>query len=103
MTSMTETPGRRTLSEILSQPRSWRECLNALHRQIPAVREKFQTSAEALFVGCGSSFYVAQAAEHCWTYLTRQNARAPPSSQLLPYPELLAPKPNASRSALIPL
>ncbi|PYV16854.1 MAG: hypothetical protein DMG21_10350 [Acidobacteria bacterium] len=101
MTSMTETPGRRTLSEILSQPRSWRECLNALDRQIPAVREKFQSSAEALFVGCGSSFYVAQAAESCWTHLTGQKARAAPASELLLYPELLAPKPNACRPVLI--
>jgi len=93
--------GTHTLDEILSQPRCWRECFRALAGQIPAVREKFDAPAEALFVGCGSSHYIAQAAASGWTHLTRSEARAVPASELLLFPELVLSNEHARRPILI--
>lgn len=101
MTSMSESRGRHTLSEILSQPHAWRECLNSLEGQIPPVREKFNSSSEALFLGCGSSFYVAQAAAAAWIHLTGKKAFAAPASELLLYPDLVVPNPKACQPILI--
>ncbi|PYV32257.1 MAG: hypothetical protein DMG22_14000 [Acidobacteria bacterium] len=93
--------GTHTFDEILSQPRCWRECFRALAGQIPAVREKFDAPAEALFVGCGSSHYIAQAAASGWTHLTRSEARAVPASELLLFPELVLSNEHARRPILI--
>jgi len=93
--------GTHTFDEILSQPRCWRECFRALAGQIPAVSEKFDAPAEALFVGCGSSHYIAQAAASGWTHLTRSEARAVPASELLLFPELVLSNEHARRPILI--
>jgi glucosamine--fructose-6-phosphate aminotransferase (isomerizing) len=42
-----------------------------------------------LFTGCGTSFYLAEAAASCWTLLTGQPARAVPSSEILLFPQLV--------------
>jgi glutamine---fructose-6-phosphate transaminase (isomerizing) len=93
--------GTHTLDEILSQPRCWRESLQALAPQIPSVRERLAEPAEALFVGCGSSHYVAQAAASGWTHLTGFEARAVPASELLLFPELALSNSHAQRPILI--
>jgi len=93
--------GTHTLDEILSQPRCWRECFKALAGQIPAVRGKFAEPAEALFIGCGSSHYIAQAAASGWTHLTGFQARAVPASELLLFPELVLPNSHTRRPILI--
>jgi glucosamine--fructose-6-phosphate aminotransferase (isomerizing) len=43
---------------------------------------------EWLFVGCGTSFYLAEAAASAWTMLTGQRARALPASEVLLFPLL---------------
>ena len=57
-------PGMNTLAEILSQPRCWKECFKALDEsdQLEKVKELFSNDAECLFIGCGSSYYISQAA-----------------------------------------
>jgi len=79
-----------TLTEILSQPEIWRSSLRELGRNVA-----FQTALnnassrrEWLFVGCGSSFYLAEAAAASWILLTGQRARALPASELLLFPQL---------------
>jgi len=79
-----------TLSEILSQPEIWRSSLRELGRNV-AFQSALRNAAyrrEWLFVGCGSSFYLAEAAAASWTMLTGQRARALPASELLLFPQL---------------
>jgi len=79
-----------TLNEILSQPEIWRSCLRSL-RDDPAfelMKNKASTRKSWLFIGCGTSFYLAEAAASCWTLLTGQSARAIPASELLLFPQL---------------
>lgn len=79
-----------TLTEILSQPGIWRSCLRSL-RSDPAfelMKSNASTLKSWLFVGCGTSFYLAEAAASCWTLLTGQAAHAIPASELLLFPQL---------------
>jgi glucosamine--fructose-6-phosphate aminotransferase (isomerizing) len=79
-----------TYAEILSQPETWLTSQRAL-----ATDSAFQKAAaiaasrkEWLFVGCGTSFYLAEAAAASWTLLTGQRARALPASEILLFPRL---------------
>jgi glucosamine--fructose-6-phosphate aminotransferase (isomerizing) len=84
-------PGGYSLDEILSQPKFWRHCLEALEREgsLAEVRKPFATATEWLFVGCGSSYYLALAAAASWSAITGMRARAIPASELLLFPELV--------------
>jgi glutamine---fructose-6-phosphate transaminase (isomerizing) len=83
-------PGTHSLREILSQPRCWNSCLKELPQSISAqnIRETFGSAREWLFVGCGSSYYVALAAAASWSAITGLHARAVPASELLLFPGL---------------
>jgi glutamine---fructose-6-phosphate transaminase (isomerizing) len=79
-----------TLEEILSQPQAWQAELHHL-RQNPLVGKSLERTAQStewLFVGCGSSFYLAEAAAYSWIKLTGMRARALPASELLLFPNL---------------
>jgi len=79
-----------TLAEILSQPEKWRLSQQALLQDAAFQSALAQTAgrSEWLFVGCGTSFYLAEAAAASWTLLTGQRARAVPASELLLFPQL---------------
>ena len=79
-----------TLQEILSQPQVWRDTLNELHanHSLQTVVEKTGSGSHWLFVGCGTSYYLAEAAAASWTLLTGQRALSLPASELLLFPEL---------------
>jgi glucosamine--fructose-6-phosphate aminotransferase (isomerizing) len=79
-----------TLSEILSQPDVWRTCLRDLSASpaFQTILSKSSSRKEWLFVGCGTSFYLAEAAAGSWTLLSGQPARALPASELLLFPGL---------------
>src|SRR5258707_3634135 len=83
--------GAYSLSEILSQPRCWADCLKELEadRRIGEVGKQFRQRSEWLFIGCGSSYYIALAAAASWTALTGTPARAIPASELLLFPDLV--------------
>jgi glucosamine--fructose-6-phosphate aminotransferase (isomerizing) len=91
-----------TLQEILSQPRAWNESLRSLktNAAIEKVLSKGDSRIEWLFVGCGTSFYAAEAAAASWTILTGQSARALPASELLLFPALSLPR-NTERQAVV--
>ncbi len=79
-----------TFAEICSQPETWLASQRALATDL-----FFQKTVNAaagrkewLFVGCGTSFYLAEAAAASWTLLTGQRARAVPASELLLFPLL---------------
>jgi len=82
--------GVNTLAEILSQPRCWTDSLNQVESGgiIRRIGERFRKTPEWIFVGCGSSYYVALAAAASWTAITGTSARAVPASELLLFPDL---------------
>jgi glutamine---fructose-6-phosphate transaminase (isomerizing) len=84
-------PGAHSLSEILSQPECWAVCLKDLEasRRISEVDTRFGKSSEWLFIGCGSSYYIALAAAASWTAITGVRARAIPASELFLFPDLI--------------
>jgi glucosamine--fructose-6-phosphate aminotransferase (isomerizing) len=81
--------GQHTLSEINSQPECWRKCLARLNGSptMTAATKLARPGAEWVFVGCGTSYYLAQAAAASFNCLNLP-ARAVPASDLLMYPAL---------------
>lgn len=80
--------GSHSYAEILSQPEFWGRCLEALAAEWPltGTLAPFREATEWLFVGCGSSHYIAQSAAASWRALTGMKAGAVPASELLLYP-----------------
>jgi glucosamine--fructose-6-phosphate aminotransferase (isomerizing) len=81
--------GQHTLNEIFSQPQCWTKCLAKLaaSADFRAAVQMARPAAEWIFVGCGTSYYLAQAAASSFNYLNLP-ARAVPASDLLLYPGL---------------
>jgi len=80
-----------TWNEIRSQAEVWKSVLSELQRSA-VVKEILQSSADRtkwIFVGCGTSYYLAEAAALSWTLLTGLPARALPSSEVLLFPQML--------------
>jgi glutamine---fructose-6-phosphate transaminase (isomerizing) len=86
-------PRTDTLDEILSQPRCWSECLQLLADgpELTAAARLANPGMEWIFIGCGSSYYLAIAAAATFNHLGL-NARAVPASEVLLYPELVIPR-----------
>jgi glucosamine--fructose-6-phosphate aminotransferase (isomerizing) len=84
-------PGAYTREEILSQPWCWRECLQTLDEknELKEICARFPARSQWLFVGCGTSYYIALAAAASWTKLTGVHACAVPASDLVLFPELV--------------
>lgn len=91
------------MREIYGQPAVWTECLNLLRSlDLEAlVGEHTPDRAQWVFVGCGTSYYLAQAAAASFTLLTGKLARALPASEILFYPELSLPSPGSVFPVLI--
>jgi glucosamine--fructose-6-phosphate aminotransferase (isomerizing) len=79
-----------TYKEILSQGDVWQSVLQELKQSSPGERMLGSNNRKTswLFVGCGTSFYLADAAATSWTLLTGEPARAVPGSEILLYPAL---------------
>ena len=86
----TQIQSSATLQEILSQPEVWRASLRELQKNgsLQTILAETCSCTEWLFLGCGTSFYLAEAAAASWTLLTGQRARALPASEPLLFPEL---------------
>src|ERR1700731_1841450 len=79
-----------TPAQILSQPEIWPAALQQAQGS-PAFLSAVEQAAsrrECLFLGCGTSFYLAEAAAATWTLLTGKPPRAPPASEPLLFPDL---------------
>lgn len=88
--------------EILSQPEVWNECLVALSES-KALKDICKTApreAEWLFVGCGSSYYIAQGAAATFAGLGAP-ARAVPASELLLFPRTVLNSESRPRMAVL--
>src|SRR5271156_2909231 len=81
--------GSHTLAEILSQPEVWRSCSRGLAEDaaFQAMRKRAASRRPWLFIGCGTSFYLAEAAASSWSQLTGHPARALPASEILLFPQ----------------
>jgi glutamine---fructose-6-phosphate transaminase (isomerizing) len=79
-----------TWNEIQSQGSVWQAVLEELRdgRVISDILRVAQDKREWLFIGCGTSFYLAEAAALSWTMLTGQPARALAASEILLFPKL---------------
>jgi glucosamine--fructose-6-phosphate aminotransferase (isomerizing) len=90
--------GAATLHEIYAQPEVWRRCLQLLDKidleKLVGGREPH--THEWLFVGCGTSYYLAQAAAATFTILGSTPARAVPASEVLLFPKLVFPVEGAA-------
>ncbi|HSS97746.1 MAG TPA: SIS domain-containing protein [Terriglobales bacterium] len=84
-------PGAHSLEEILSQPQCWTGSLEDLRQKetLQAVAKRFAHATEWLFIGCGSSYYVAMSAAATMARLTGLSARALPASEVLLYPDVV--------------
>jgi glucosamine--fructose-6-phosphate aminotransferase (isomerizing) len=99
----TDTQNFATLNEILSQPVVWQAALAELEQSslTAAILEQTKTRTEWLFLGCGSSYYLAEAAASSWTILTGQRARALPASEPLLFTDLARAKVSGLQSVII--
>jgi glutamine---fructose-6-phosphate transaminase (isomerizing) len=78
-----------TWNEILSQGRVWLSVLDELHASdsLEGILQAGHKKRLWIFVGCGTSFYLAEVAALSWTLLTGQPARAIPASEVLLFPK----------------
>jgi len=92
-----------TLDEILSQPQCWQECLSNLDRQevIRKICASVPPDGEWLFIGCGTSYYIALTAAACFAEITGMPARAVPASEVLFFPNSILSKRHTSIPVLI--
>lgn len=81
--------GIHTLAEILSQPLVWAKTLEAFEQQSPALIQAWRDSPprQVLFIGCGSSYYLAQTAARLFRSLAGIPSHACPASELFLFPE----------------
>ena len=82
--------GSKTLNEIYRQPDDWLKCLDVLDSMDldGLLGDKDPRKQRWLFVGCGTSFHLAQAAAETFKTLMNVSGRAVPASEVLLSPEL---------------
>lgn len=92
-----------TWKEILSQGEVWQAVLREMSHSAVLEQILAESSAakEWIFVGCGSSFYLAEAAANSWNLLTGQRARPVPASEILLFPGLLQAKGRDTQAVVI--
>ncbi len=95
--------GAHTLVEILSQPLCWGALVQQLEQSgdLKSLAHQFSNTQPWIFIGCGSSFYVAQSAAATMTALTGRRAQAVPASELMLFPELVLPEESPCVPVLI--
>src|ERR1700730_3661854 len=78
-----------TLNEIMSQPQAWQKTLQDCDGSsvIETILKQTQARTAWLFVGCGSSYYLAEAAAASWSLVTGQRAFAVPASEVMLFPD----------------
>lgn len=78
-----------TWNEIASQGKVWKGVLHEVGQSavVKEILESFEHRRKWIFLGCGTSYYLAEAAAMSWTVLTGRPAHALPSSEVLLFPE----------------
>jgi glucosamine--fructose-6-phosphate aminotransferase (isomerizing) len=80
--------GTLTHEEILSQPQSWAAALKRCEELAERWTATIQTADVTVYVGCGTSYYLAQAAAAADRAISRRRAFALPASELLLYDDI---------------
>ncbi len=86
-------PGHHTFTEITHQAEAWTDALQAFAAQETRLKQTWRQMQpqQALFIGCGSTYYLSQTAAALLQALTGTPACARPSSELiLSTPQVLA-------------
>ncbi len=81
--------GSWTLREINDQPAAWAAALTRFEEDAARVDRLFEkwTPDEAIFTGCGSSYYLSMTAASAFQQITGLRARAVPASEIFQFPE----------------
>lgn len=81
--------GSWTLQEINDQPPAWAAALTRFEEDAARVDRLFEERMpdEAIFTGCGSSYYLSMTAASAFQQITGLRARAVPASEILQFPE----------------
>lgn len=81
-------PGNHTWDEIQSQPQAWAAALEVVRTQAALLRDFYRDGRyeAVLFTGCGSTYYLADAAAALCQELTGTPARGLPASDIWLYP-----------------
>jgi glutamine---fructose-6-phosphate transaminase (isomerizing) len=89
--------GQHTWSEIESQPSVWQSALERAAAAVPAVAKSHRRAGhDALtFIGCGSTFYLSQAAAALASEVLGIPARGLPSSEIFLFPRQTLPRGGA--------
>jgi len=92
-----------TWNEILSQGHTWQVVLDEMRNgnTVENILHATRNKREWLFVGCGTSFYLAEAAAISRTLLTGQAARAVAGSEILLYPKLQKGKEEETQAVVV--
>jgi glutamine---fructose-6-phosphate transaminase (isomerizing) len=92
-----------TWKEILSQSQVWETVLQemSLSARVEEILANCGKRKDWMFVGCGSSFYLAEAAANTWTLLTGQPARALPASEVLLFAQQIQMESAKSQAVVI--
>src|SRR4051794_17176795 len=89
-----EAVGKNILKEIITQPDAWQAALEVVGAKRLSLKEIWDSGkfSEIIVTGCGSTHYLSLAVAPLLQAKTGVRARAVPASELLLFPELVAPK-----------
>jgi len=98
-----------TLQEILSQPAAWETVITMMENETGDSKKypngyttDGHQTAQAIFIGCGTSFYLAQSAASIYSKITDVPSRAAPASEVFLFPDsLFAGEPERYQPFLI--
>ncbi|MFN8514479.1 MAG: SIS domain-containing protein [Chloroflexia bacterium] len=85
-------PGALTRREIAEQPETWRVVAEALPDLAPVAAAFEPFPEEIVLTGCGSSYYLAQAAAATFARVAGLRASAVPASEIIYFPEIALPR-----------
>ena len=82
-----------TLDEILSQPVIWHDTQRVVIRERATIRRFLDSNQhdETIFVGCGTSYYLALAAASMYALVTGQKTKAVPASEVILFADSVFP------------
>ncbi len=83
-----------TYAEITNQPRAWEQTLRDTGEQWRRIATQISLDPQThfLFVGCGTSLYIAQCAAHTFQEITGHVATAVPGSEVFLSPDSTVPR-----------
>ena len=85
---------RKTLQEILYQPKAWANTIKAFSNQrsdILAYLDNYKET-EVVLTGCGTSYYLPLTAAAMYTNFTGNKARGVPASEIMLFPKTIFAK-----------